>query len=295
MGKLLNGERTNSRAFSNPVRHCVVCLYKIGFGYSSIQRITRVNKGVARRWAIKSKSDRKLSRKAGKNLSKKDDTQKILRLAARLMLSQLKNEIRFQNKIDNIWSGYVPDDERKEAQRLRYLENKEKIRGQQNRYYSTPEQKLKRGKARAEWGKKNKDRLSQWAKAWRSRNPDKVKEHRRRAASKPSYKISHSIRARVRDFAVDGLRCESTSKIVGCSQTFLANWIASKFKRGMSWDNYGEWHIDHVVPISKFDKSDPSWIYKSSHHTNLQPLWAKDNLDKSDTVLACQPELLISI
>ncbi len=50
----------------------------------------------------------------------------------------------------------------------------------------------------------------------------------------------------------------------------------------MSWDNYGEWHIDHIVPLSSFDLTDKSQVNKVCHYTNLQPLWAIDNLRKGD-------------
>ena len=52
------------------------------------------------------------------------------------------------------------------------------------------------------------------------------------------------------------------------------------FTDGMSWDNWGEWHIDHIKPVSSFDKNTPISLVNSLD--NLQPLWAKDNLSKSN-------------
>jgi len=54
--------------------------------------------------------------------------------------------------------------------------------------------------------------------------------------------------------------------------------IEQQFKDGMSWENHGEWHIDHIFPVGL--ASDEEMVYKLNHYTNLQPLWAKENLQK---------------
>jgi len=63
----------------------------------------------------------------------------------------------------------------------------------------------------------------------------------------------------------------------------LKEHIEKQFVDGMSWDNWGEWHIDHIKPVSKFDKSEKITIINSLN--NLQPLWAVDNLKKSNKIL----------
>ncbi len=74
----------------------------------------------------------------------------------------------------------------------------------------------------------------------------------------------------------------STMELIGCSISKLKHHLESKFKKGMSWKNYGKWHVDHIKPCCRFDLSKPEEQRKCFHYTNLQPLWAKDNLEKSD-------------
>jgi hypothetical protein len=57
----------------------------------------------------------------------------------------------------------------------------------------------------------------------------------------------------------------------------------TKFIDGMNWDNRGEWHIDHIIPLSSAKSEEE--LRKLCHYTNLQPLWEKDNLKKSNKIL----------
>ena len=72
--------------------------------------------------------------------------------------------------------------------------------------------------------------------------------------------------------------------MLGCSIDSLKRHLSKKFKIGMSWDNYGihGWHIDHIIPLSSAKTIED--IEKLCHYTNLQPLWAKDNLQKSNKI-----------
>jgi hypothetical protein len=76
-----------------------------------------------------------------------------------------------------------------------------------------------------------------------------------------------------------------TFDIVGCSPQQLKEHIQSQFKDNMSWENYGYygWHIDHITPLSSAKTEEE--IYQLCHYTNLQPLWAEDNLKKSNKTL----------
>ena len=71
-----------------------------------------------------------------------------------------------------------------------------------------------------------------------------------------------------------------TNHLLGCSISFLKNFLESKFKEGMNWENHGEWHIDHIKPCASFNLLDEEEQKKCFHYTNLQPLWAYENLSK---------------
>lgn len=74
----------------------------------------------------------------------------------------------------------------------------------------------------------------------------------------------------------------STEEIVGMGYDDFKKYLESKFIDGMDWDNRGEWHIDHIVPLSSANTEEE--LISLSHYTNLQPLWAEDNLKKGDKI-----------
>ena len=76
---------------------------------------------------------------------------------------------------------------------------------------------------------------------------------------------------------------DKTNKLLGYSAKELKEHIEKQFINGMSWENWGEWHLDHIKPVSSFDKSEKLSIINSLD--NLQPLWAADNLKKSNKIL----------
>jgi hypothetical protein len=74
-----------------------------------------------------------------------------------------------------------------------------------------------------------------------------------------------------------------TFEIVGCTPQSLKEHLETQFIDGMSWDNRSEWHIDHIIPLSSAKTEEE--LYGLCHYTNLQPLWAEDNLKKSNKIL----------
>ncbi len=77
----------------------------------------------------------------------------------------------------------------------------------------------------------------------------------------------------------------SAVRDLGCSIAEFRTYIAAKFQPGMSWGNYGEWHLDHIKPLASFNLADREQFLKAFHFTNYQPLWAKDNLAKGSKIL----------
>ena len=65
----------------------------------------------------------------------------------------------------------------------------------------------------------------------------------------------------------------------------LRNYLEKQFKEGMTWENYGQWHIDHIIPLSSFNLLDEKEVKKAIHYSNLQPLWAIDNLKKGNRII----------
>lgn len=93
-----------------------------------------------------------------------------------------------------------------------------------------------------------------------------------------------NIRSRLNKAIAKDQRTGSAVRDLGCSIEEFKIYIASKFQPRMSWGNYGRdgWHLDHIMPLSKFDLNDPKQVKKAVHYTNLQPMWAEDNLKKGN-------------
>lgn len=111
---------------------------------------------------------------------------------------------------------------------------------------------------------------------------EKIKKYRKNKAERdPLYKLTINIRKRIRISLKNNLiNNPKYEEILGCSFLEFRYYIENLFIDGMSWENYGEWHLDHRVPIS-WAKNEEE-VYKLSHYTNFQPLWMNDNLSKGN-------------
>ena len=123
---------------------------------------------------------------------------------------------------------------------------------------------------------------------WRENNPARRLELQRRVSQKrrlcPAERVKDSLSARLRTllFNSAAVKAGQIERICGCTREQLAAHLEAKFTEGMSWDNYAEWHIDHIRPCASFDLTDETQQRECFHFSNLQPLWALDNLLKSD-------------
>lgn len=97
-------------------------------------------------------------------------------------------------------------------------------------------------------------------------------------------RLRRSISCKLRLSIYSGKMSKRTTEIVGYSLGELFSHIEKQFSGGMSWDNYGDWHLDHIVPISsfRFDGPDDPEVKRAWALTNLRPLWAKENYRKSN-------------
>lgn len=99
-----------------------------------------------------------------------------------------------------------------------------------------------------------------------------------------NYRVKSAIQARIRSAVKNNYKAAATAELLGCSIEYLKYHLEFQFKQGMSWDNYGKWHIDHKIPCASFDLSDPEQQKICFHYTNLQPLWMLDNVRKGDKI-----------
>jgi hypothetical protein len=125
-----------------------------------------------------------------------------------------------------------------------------------------------------EWRRKNKHKINEYQKRYLSKNTNTLLGIRLRTL------IHVSLKGR-------GKKSDSTLSLTGCTIQELKAHLESLFQPGMTWENHSRdgWHIDHKIPCAAFDLADPEEQKRCFHYTNLQPLWAMDNIMKSDKIL----------
>jgi hypothetical protein len=139
------------------------------------------------------------------------------------------------------------------------------------------------------WKEKNKELVRKIQKQYRSINKEKLDKYnvewKRKNKNNVQYNISCNLRRRLNKALNRNYKSGSAVRDLGCSIDELKIYLESKFQSGMNWDNYGlyGWHIDHIKPLASFDLTDRNQLLEACHYTNLQPLWANDNLTKGST------------
>jgi hypothetical protein len=181
-----------------------------------------------------------------------------------------------------------------------YRANKERIAArhraylQRNRKQIVQWQRLYRLSAKGRASRNASDRrcaarVAAYKAQWARRNRETLNRRlcmylRERSRSDPAFAMKLRLRSRLVSVIRRHMSGRSTTGVIrellGCSLSDLACHLESKFLPGMSWDNRNEWHVDHIKPLCAFDLSDPEQQAAAFHYSNLQPLWALDNMRK---------------
>lgn len=102
---------------------------------------------------------------------------------------------------------------------------------------------------------------------------------RERRRGDPVFKLICAARSRIYGALKRRRKSASTLKLLGVpSIEFYQSYIAAQFKPGMTWKNFGTWHIDHIKPLSSFDLSNPKMQTVAFNYRNTRPLWAIENM-----------------
>lgn len=153
--------------------------------------------------------------------------------------------------------------------------------------YLTDEKKADRKEKRKVYDAENKDKIDARVKVWVDKNRTTLNKKRsERKKKNPQIKIKDRLRLQIWGALKGKKKVAKTEELLGCSVEFFMNYMAEKFRDGMTWENYGYefWHIDHIVALYHFDLTKEEHQRKAFHYTNLQPLLAKENLVKNKFV-----------
>jgi len=215
------------------------------------------------------------------------------------------NEIK-NDSMQKDWRDITePKERQKSYNKLYYQSNKNKLIIKANDYYQINKEKknaygkeyrklnkdkIKKGKKiyNEAWYKINKDKIKLREKIYRSLNKDKKNLYfKNKKKTDIQYKLSCNLRSRLNTAFNSNYKDGSAVRDLGCTIEKLKQHLESKFQPGMTWDNWTTdgWHIDHIKPLASFDLTDRKQLLEACHYTNLQPLWAKDNIIKSDKLI----------
>lgn len=128
-----------------------------------------------------------------------------------------------------------------------------------------------------EYRAETKEHRSAVHRAWRLKNKDKRAEDMRVWREVPENRVASNLRSRIANVLSGRTKFFKLKEVVGCSLKELKAYLTALFLPGMSWQNYGDWEIDHIKPCVSFDFSKPKEQRACFHFSNLRPLWRADN------------------
>jgi hypothetical protein len=185
---------------------------------------------------------------------------------------------------------YGPDGFKRECKKCRkiettkyYLQNSESIKDKASTYRKEHPEKVKEVKKKI-YERKKESILNQQSNYKKQNRKNITQKNLERRKTDPIHHLKHIMNSRIRMFLKSKklTKTNKTFTIVGCTPYELKEHLERKFTEGMSWNNQGYWHIDHIIPLSSAKNKEE--IYKLCHYTNLQPLWAEDNLKKGSKI-----------
>ena len=166
------------------------------------------------------------------------------------------------------WNKWYSKNKEKEAKRIKLYNTKNR-----SKYLTNKKACYIRNKATwVRYAQVNAEKIRNYHKIWT----------RNQVANNMEFRILKNLRSRLNIALKGSSKSAGMIKLVGCSIIQLKKFIENKFIVGMSWDNYGKWHIDHIKPCAKFDLTKLAEQLACFHYSNLQPLWALDNIIKGD-------------
>lgn len=156
-------------------------------------------------------------------------------------------------------------------------EIRQKIKENNARWAAENPEKVKAKSARAY--ERNRERIRMLARVGRQA---KREERLARYRDDPHYRMTILMRTRIGKLIKRGDKSASTKVLLGCDRETFITHIEKQFKPGMTWDNWSMhgWHVDHIRPLISFDLTVPEQQKAAFHYTNLQPLWAVENMIK---------------
>lgn len=162
------------------------------------------------------------------------------------------------------------------AQRKKYREeNPEKIKEQKKKYREDHAEEIAAKKRAAYMA--NPEYFKARSRAWREKNKAKYNAYsKKRLDDDINARLAHRLRTQIGSY----IHRHTAVEELGCTIREFREYLAERFLEGMTWQNYGEWHVDHIKPLASFDLTDEEQFKVACHYTNLQPMWAKDNLQK---------------
>lgn len=176
------------------------------------------------------------------------------------------------------------------------VKNRDYYKKYRKEYYGKNRDEINEAR-RGRWLKNDNTIQKEKMKLYYQKNKDTPQYQRYRESSRtwlkekretdPIYKIKNRLRSRLNYALKNGEKSESTEKLIGCDFIYFKKYFFSLFVDDMTITDFmnGKIHIDHIAPLSFFDLEYEDNQKKAFHYTNMQPLWAIDNLRKQDKML----------